>query len=122
MMDVLVELYALTGNPRYLETSRRFYHRAVLDPLLAHRDELPGQARQHCQIPKVIGEARTYEVTGEPTPGAIAEYFWDLVAAPLLLRDRRRQRGRALHPEQHDVKDTWARTRRRPATPTTCSS
>src|ERR1019366_8296465 len=52
MMDVLVELYVLTGNPRYLETSRRFYHRAVLDPLLAHRDELPGK-HANTQIPKI---------------------------------------------------------------------
>jgi hypothetical protein len=79
MMDVLVELYALTGNPRYLETSRRFYHKAVLDPLLDHRDELAGK-HANTQIPKIIGEARTYEVTGDPHARAIADYFWDLVA------------------------------------------
>jgi uncharacterized protein len=79
MMDVLVELYALTGNPRYLEASRRFYHRAVLDPLLAHRDEMPGK-HANTQIPKVIGEARTYEATGDPKAREIAEYFWALIA------------------------------------------
>jgi DUF1680 family protein len=79
MMDVLVELYVLTGNPRYLETSRRFYHKAVLDPLLAHRDELPG-LHANTQIPKVIGEARTYEATGDPRAREIATYFWDLIA------------------------------------------
>ena len=78
MMDVLAEIYALTGNPRYLEVSRRFYHRAIMDPLLEHRDILPG-LHANCQIPKVIGAARTYEVTGEPQGRAIAEYFWDLV-------------------------------------------
>ncbi len=78
MMDVLVEIYALTGNPRYLEVSRRFYHRAVLDPLLAHRDELAGK-HANTQIPKVIGEARTYEVTGDPRAREISRYFWDLV-------------------------------------------
>ena len=79
MMDVLVELYSLTGNTRYLETSRRFYHRAVFDPLLARRDELVGK-HANTQIPKVIGEARTYEVTGDPKGREIAGYFWDLVA------------------------------------------
>jgi uncharacterized protein len=78
MMDVLVELYALTGNPRYLETSKRFYHRAVLDPLLGRRDELAGK-HANTQIPKIIGEARTYEVTGDRGAQAIADYFWDLV-------------------------------------------
>ena len=79
MMDVLAEIYSLTGNPRYLEVSRRFYHRAVMEPLLERRDILPG-LHANCQIPKVIGAARTYEVTGEPQGRAIAEYFWDLVA------------------------------------------
>ena len=79
MVDVLVELYALTGNARYLETSRRFQHRAVLDPLLARRDELVGK-HANTQIPKIIGEARTYEVTGDPQARQIADYFWDLVA------------------------------------------
>jgi hypothetical protein len=78
MMDVLVEIYGLTGNPRYLEVSRRFYHKAVFDPLLAHRDELPG-LHANTQIPKVIGEARTYEETGDASARSIASYFWDLV-------------------------------------------
>ena len=78
MMDTLVELYALTGNTRYLEISRRFYHKAVFDPLLAQRDELPG-LHANTQIPKIIGEARTYEVTGNEDGRAIASYFWELV-------------------------------------------
>ena len=78
MLDVLAELYALTGNARYLQTSRRFYHRAVLDPLLAGRDELPGK-HANTQIPKIIGEARAYEVTGEPQGRSIAEFFWQQV-------------------------------------------
>jgi hypothetical protein len=79
MIDVLVELYSLTGNPRYLEASRRFYHRAVLDPLLAGRDELSGK-HANTQIPKVIGEARAYEATGDADGRKIAEFFWDRVA------------------------------------------
>ncbi len=79
MMDVLVELYGLTGNPRYLEASRRFYHKAVLDPLAAHRDDLD-HLHANTQIPKIIGEARTYELTGDAQGRAIAGYFWDLVA------------------------------------------
>jgi uncharacterized protein len=78
MMDVLMEIYGLTGNPRYLAASRRFYHKAMMDPLLARRDELTGK-HANTQIPKVIGEARTYEVTGDANGRAIAEYFWELV-------------------------------------------
>jgi hypothetical protein len=78
MLDVLMELYGLTGDPRYLATSRRFYHKALMDPLLERRDELTGK-HANTQIPKVIGEARDYEVTGDPKGRLIAEYFWDLV-------------------------------------------
>jgi DUF1680 family protein len=78
MMDVMVEIYALTGDPRYLEVSRRFYHEAVLDPLLAQRDDL-ANLHANTQIPKIIGEARTYEATGDPRGRAIAGFFWDLV-------------------------------------------
>jgi hypothetical protein len=78
MMDVLVEIYSLTGDPRYLEASRRFYHKAVLDPLLERRDNL-ANLHANTQIPKIIGEARTYEATGDPRGRAIAGYFWDLV-------------------------------------------
>jgi DUF1680 family protein len=79
MVDVLVQLYSLTGNARYLDTSRRFNHQAILEPMLARHDVLPG-LHANCQIPKIIGAARTYEATGEPQGRAIAEYFWDLVA------------------------------------------
>jgi DUF1680 family protein len=78
MLEVLVEIYALTGEQRYLDTSRRFYHRAILDPLAAGRDELTGK-HANTQIPKVIGEARTYEVTGDENGYKIAQFFWDTV-------------------------------------------
>ena len=78
MMDVLAEMYELTGNPRYLAASRRFYHKAVMDPLLERTDRLAG-LHANTQIPKVIGEARTYEAVGDANGRAIAEYFWGLV-------------------------------------------
>ena len=78
MNETLVEIYALTGEARYLAASRRFYHRAILDPLLAGRDELTNK-HANTQIPKVIGEARSYEVTGEPDGRKIAENFWKTV-------------------------------------------
>ena len=80
MLETLVEIYALTGNPRYLELSKRFYHKAVLDPLAAGRDELPGK-HANTQVPKVIGAAVTYEVTGDPDGRKIAENFWNIVTS-----------------------------------------
>jgi DUF1680 family protein len=78
MIETLVELYSLTGNPRYLDASRRFYHHAIFDPLLAGRDELTNR-HANTQIPKIIGEARTYEITGDENGRKIAEFFWNTV-------------------------------------------
>jgi len=78
MSETLMEIYELTGNPKYLETANRFYHKAVMDPLLAGRDSLPG-LHANTQIPKVIGQAVRYEVTGDPDGQKIAENFWDFV-------------------------------------------
>ena len=78
MNESLAELYALTGDQKYLRLSRRFHHRAVLDPLAQGRDCLPG-LHGNTQIPKIIGVARRYEVTGDTTDRRIAEFFWDRV-------------------------------------------
>jgi DUF1680 family protein len=78
MNESLAELYARTGDPRYLALSRRFHHKAVLDPLAEQRDCLPG-LHANTQIPKIIGVARRYELTGDKTDRTIAEFFWDTV-------------------------------------------
>lgn len=78
MSEVLIDLYARTGNERYREASRRFHHHAVLEPLRAGRDELPGK-HANTQIPKITGAARSYEVLGEPADRALAEGFWQRV-------------------------------------------
>jgi len=78
MNESLAELYAITGDEKYLALSRRFHHKAVLDPLASGEDCLPG-LHGNTQIPKIIGVARRYEVTGDPTDRRIAEFFWDRV-------------------------------------------
>lgn len=78
MREVMFDIYALTKDERYLETAQRFEHRAILDPLLAGRDELPGK-HANTQIPKVIGAARGYEVANQAEGRPIAENFWRTV-------------------------------------------
>ncbi len=74
MNEVLANLYAVTGKEAYLATARRFEQPVFLDPLAARRDQLKGlHANTH--VPKVIGAARMYELTGETRYRTIAEYF-----------------------------------------------
>jgi uncharacterized protein len=78
MNEVLAELYARTGNEKYLRLSRRFHHKAVLDPLARGEDRLQG-LHANTQIPKLIGLARRYELTGDLADKTAAEFFWERV-------------------------------------------
>ncbi len=78
MNESLAELYARTGNEKYLRLSRRFHHRAVLDPLTREEDRLAG-LHANTQIPKLIGLARRYELTGDETDKRAASFFWERV-------------------------------------------
>lgn len=78
MNEVLAELYAITGETKYLDLSRRFHHKAVLGPLAKRVDCLPG-LHGNTQIPKLIGLARRHELTGDPDDGVAAAFFWDRV-------------------------------------------
>jgi DUF1680 family protein len=75
MNEVLADLHALTGEPRYLALAVRFSHRALLDPLADGRDPLDG-LHSNTQIPKVLGFARLHTLTGEPRYQRAASYFW----------------------------------------------
>jgi DUF1680 family protein len=78
MNEVLANLYGLTGKQRYLDTAHLFEQPAFLDPLAGHRDDLRGlHANTH--VPKVIGAARMYELTGDTRYHDIAQYFLDEV-------------------------------------------
>jgi hypothetical protein len=74
MNEVLVNLAALTNKDRYLDAARLFEQPSFLDPLAERRDELQG-LHANTNVPKVIGAARMYEVTGDRRYRDIAEYF-----------------------------------------------
>jgi hypothetical protein len=74
MNEVLVNLAAVTRNDRYIAAAHLFEQPAFLDPLAERRDELQGlHANTH--VPKIIGAARMYEVTGDRRYRDIVEYF-----------------------------------------------
>ena len=79
MNEVLYNLAAATKKEEYLELGHRFAQPSFFDPLAEHRDELKG-LHENTHVPKVIGAARRYELTGERRYRDIAEYFWHQVA------------------------------------------
>lgn len=78
MNESLAEMYAITGNENYLRLARQFYHKAILDPLSERRDELAGK-HSNTQVPKIIGEARLYELTGDEKDHTITTFYWDRI-------------------------------------------
>jgi uncharacterized protein len=79
MNEVLANLYAVTGKPEHLKLSLAFNDEVVLEPLAQHEDRLD-RMHANTQIPKAIGAARQYELTGENRYHEIARFFWERVA------------------------------------------
>jgi len=79
MNEVLVDLYADTGDERWLRLSDRFEHRAVVEPLARGEDILRGK-HGNTLVPKLLGSLARYVYAGDRTDGAAATFFWDRVA------------------------------------------
>jgi len=78
MNEVMADLYADTGDRRWLDLSYCFEHRAIVEPLMHHQDILPGK-HGNTQVPKLIGSADRFAYAGEPGDIMAAGFFWDRV-------------------------------------------
>ena len=78
MNESLANMYAITGDKKYLDLSYRFNHKIILDPLAESRDILPGK-HANTQIPKIIGASRQYELTGNEKEYRTSTFFWNQV-------------------------------------------
>jgi DUF1680 family protein len=78
MNEVLDNLGARTGDQADAELARAFDHERVFGPLARGEDALSG-VHANTTIPKIIGAARRYELTGDERFRRIAEYFWNEV-------------------------------------------
>jgi DUF1680 family protein len=78
MNEVLVDLYADTGDPRWLKLSYDFEHHVFIDPLQHHEDVIGG-THANTQIPKLLGSAERYAYTRRPEDLAAAGFFYDSV-------------------------------------------
>jgi hypothetical protein len=79
MNEVLANLYGVTGDADYLKTAEAFNQKRIFDPLAAGEDRLNG-LHANTQIPKMIGAARQYELTGDARDADIVKFFWERVA------------------------------------------
>jgi len=78
MNETLANLYGLTGEEKYLKIAQRFNHMAVIGPASQRQDRLTG-LHANTQIPKFVGTAREYELTGQDWLKTASIFFWDTV-------------------------------------------
>ncbi|MDX2046996.1 MAG: glycoside hydrolase family 127 protein, partial [Chitinophagaceae bacterium] len=75
MNEALANIYAITGDKKYLALSRKFHDEFVLGKLAQRIDPMPGK-HSNTNVPKAIGCARRYEITGDERDKTIASFFW----------------------------------------------
>lgn len=78
MNEVLAELYADTGDPRWLALADKFHQKAIIDPLSEDKDVI-SHTHGNTQVPKLYGVLMRYVYTGNPADEEAAKFFWDRV-------------------------------------------
>lgn len=73
--EAFYNIYALTGSEKSLWLARYFYHNDVVDPVRHHEADF-GTKHTNTFIPKIIAEARNYELTGSTESRDAAQFFW----------------------------------------------
>jgi len=76
MNEALANIYAITGDEKYLALSRKFHDEFVLGKLAQRIDPMPGK-HSNTNVPKAIGCARRYEITGDERDKTISTFFWE---------------------------------------------
>ena len=78
--EVLADVYALTGDKKYLDAAYSFSHKAILEPLENGQDKL-SNLHANTQIPKIIGFKRIADVNEDSDYNKAAHFFWETVIA-----------------------------------------
>ncbi len=80
MSEVLADVYALTGEQKYMNLAERFIHKRVTDPIEKGQDILwPHHA--NAQVPKFVGYERIHQLKGNSAAyeHTISKNFYNMV-------------------------------------------
>ena len=78
MNETFADLYAITGDKRYLEVSKKFNHQKVILNVALGNDVLYGR-HANMQVPTFVGTARQYQLDGNHISFAATDNFIDMV-------------------------------------------
>ena len=76
--ETFADVYAITGEKKYLRLAHQFSDQQMLQPLLRSEDNLTGK-HANTQIPKVIGYKRIADLEGLADWNGAATFFWNVV-------------------------------------------
>lgn len=76
--ETFADVYAITGDKKYLKLAHQFSDQRMLQPLLRGEDNLTGK-HANTQIPKVVGYKRIADVEGLEDWNEAARFFWQTV-------------------------------------------
>ena len=78
--ETFADVYAITGDKKYLRLAHQFSDQRMLQPLLKGEDNLTGK-HANTQIPKVIGYKRIADLEHLADWDRAAQFFWQVVVA-----------------------------------------
>lgn len=76
--ETFADVYAITGDKKYLKLAHQFSDQRMLQPLLRGEDNLTGK-HANTQIPKIVGYKRIADVEGLEDWNEAARFFWQTV-------------------------------------------
>lgn len=85
MNEVYADAWQMTGNPKYLDTAKRFSHKQIFDSMARRIDNLDNK-HANTQVPKAVGYQRVAELNSKTAPDyndfmTAAEFFWETVVS-----------------------------------------
>lgn len=78
MPEVLVDLYLMSNDGRWLTVAQRFHHESILNPLASGQDQLNGQ-HANTNMPKFIAAIREFKATGVQRYKDIGSNAWNII-------------------------------------------
>ena len=106
MNEVAYNIYAVTGDEDHLAVAEFFNEKLYLDAWSSGKDNLTG-IHANTQIPKAVGFARGYMLTGDETLLDAAEFFWEIVAESRTFATGGNSEGEAFGYPEHTSDQIW---------------
>src|SRR5690606_1065492 len=69
----------ISNDTKYLDAAKRFSHKALLEPLSKHVDNLDNK-HANTQVPKAVGFQRIAELSHDKQYADEGSFFWETVA------------------------------------------